>query len=64
MHAAAYVAPQEVILTAKVHPAAGQTAEQLAELLDELDHRLRDALPEIAEVFIDATAHQLPAEAS
>jgi cation diffusion facilitator family transporter len=61
---AAYAGPQEAILGAKVHPAAGQTGEQLAELLDELDQRLREALPEIGEVFIDATANRLPTDAS
>lgn len=50
--------PQEAILTAKVHPASGRSAEQLARLLDELDQRLRSELPEIGEVFIDLTAHR------
>lgn len=55
-----HVAPLEVILAAKVHPSSGQTAEDLARRLDELDARLREELPEIAEVFIDATTHRLP----
>lgn len=38
------------ILTAKVHPATGQSSEQLAERLDEVDVRLRRQLPKIAEV--------------
>jgi cation diffusion facilitator family transporter len=54
---AVYAAPREVILTAKVHPAAGQSSEQLAAHLDKIDARLRSELPEIAEVFIDVTAH-------
>jgi cation diffusion facilitator family transporter len=54
---AVYVAPQEAILAAKVHPTNGQTGEELAEVLDQLDQRLRTELPEIAEVFIDLTAN-------
>jgi cation diffusion facilitator family transporter len=54
---AVHAALQEVILAAKVHPADGQAGEDLAEVLDELDQRLRRELPEIAEVFIDITAH-------
>jgi cation diffusion facilitator family transporter len=54
---AVHTAPHEVILTAKVHPAPARSSEQLAEHLDEVDVRLRRELPEIAEVFIDITAH-------
>jgi divalent metal cation (Fe/Co/Zn/Cd) transporter len=52
-----HAAPQEAVLTARVHPTAGRSGEQLAQLLDELDQRLRRELPEIGEVFIDITAH-------
>ena len=57
---ALHAAPQEAILTARVHPTAGRSGEQLAQLLDELDQRLRRELPEIGEVFIDITAHLRP----
>lgn len=57
---ALHAAPQEAILTARVHPTAGLSGEQLARLLDELDRRLRRELPEIGEVFIDITAHFRP----
>ncbi|MGB0097679.1 MAG: cation diffusion facilitator family transporter [Solirubrobacteraceae bacterium] len=57
---AVHAAPQEAILTARVHPTAGRSGEQLAQLLDELDQRLRRELPEIGEVFIDITAHLRP----
>jgi divalent metal cation (Fe/Co/Zn/Cd) transporter len=57
---AVHVGPDEAILTAKVHPKPGQTADDLARLLDGLDERLRGELPEIGEVFIDVTAHRLP----
>jgi cation diffusion facilitator family transporter len=55
---AVYGAPQEVIVAAKVHPAPGQTADQLASALDSIDHVLRQELPEVAEVFIDLTSHR------
>ena len=54
---AVHAAPYEVILMAKVHPAAGPSGDELAQLLDQLDRRLRRELPEIGEVFIDITAH-------
>ena len=54
---AVYVAPQEAILAAKVHPTNGKTGKELSEVLDELDQRLRRELPEIADVFIDITAN-------
>lgn len=49
------LAPQEVILAAKVHPSEDLTVEQLAREMDEVDARLRAALPEVGEVFIDVT---------
>jgi hypothetical protein len=30
--------------------------EQLARAMDELDHRIREALPVVADVFVDVTA--------
>jgi cation diffusion facilitator family transporter len=54
---AVHVAPQEVLLAAKVHPVADMDADELAEAMDEIDSRLRAELPEIGEVFIDVTAH-------
>jgi cation diffusion facilitator family transporter len=54
---AVHVAPQEVVIAAKVHPAEGLTADQLARELDQIDARLRSELPEIGEVFIDVTQH-------
>jgi divalent metal cation (Fe/Co/Zn/Cd) transporter len=53
---AVYAGPNEAILAAKVHPAPGQTGDDLAKVIDALDSRLRAALPELAEVFIDITA--------
>jgi cation diffusion facilitator family transporter len=54
---AVYLAPQEAILAAKVHPSDGQMRDELAEVLDQLDQPRRRELPEIAEVFIDLTAN-------
>jgi cation diffusion facilitator family transporter len=54
---AVYGAPQEVVVAAKVHPAPGRTADELASALDGIDHALRQELPEVAEVFIDLTSH-------
>jgi cation diffusion facilitator family transporter len=55
---AVYGAPEEVIVAAKVHPAPGRTADELARALDGIDRALRQELPEIAEVFIDLTSHR------
>jgi cation diffusion facilitator family transporter len=55
---AVYGAPQEVVVAAKVHPAPGRTADELATALDDIDRSLRQELPEIAEVFIDLTSHR------
>jgi cation diffusion facilitator family transporter len=55
---AVHLAPQEVLLAAKAHPASNQTSEELAHRLDDLDVRLRRELPEIGEVFIDVTTHR------
>jgi hypothetical protein len=57
------VAPQEVIVAAKVHPSPGQTGDQLAGAMDDLDRALRDGFPEVAEVFIDVTSRSPGAEA-
>lgn len=53
---AVYSGPEEVIVAAKVHPSSNLNAEQLAEAMDALDHKLREALPLVADVFIDVTA--------
>jgi cation diffusion facilitator family transporter len=54
---AVHVAPQEVVLAAKVHPSPDLSADELAQAMDRLDTRLRAELPEVAEVFIDVTHH-------
>jgi cation diffusion facilitator family transporter len=57
-----HVGAQEAILAAKVHPTPGQSGDDVARLLDDLDNRLRAELPEIGEVFIDVTTHRRPRE--
>lgn len=54
---AMYSGPEEVIVVAKVRPAARFTIEQLTRAMDELDHKIRKALPVVADVFLDVTAH-------
>lgn len=54
---ALYSGPEEVVVMAKVHPTARLNIEQLTRSMDELDGRIRLALPVVADVFIDITAH-------
>lgn len=53
---AVYIGPEEVIVAAKVHPSAKLDIEGLSRAMDALDRRIRDALPTVADVFIDVTA--------
>jgi divalent metal cation (Fe/Co/Zn/Cd) transporter len=55
---ALYSGPEEVVVMAKVHPSASISIEQLARAMDELDHKIRLALPFVADVFIDVTARR------
>jgi len=53
---AMYSGPEEVVVMAKIHPSARMNIEQLTRSMDDLDHRIRLALPFVADVFIDVTA--------
>ena len=53
---AVYAGPEEVIVVAKVHPSPHRNIEQLSRAMDDLDHRIRNELPFVADVFIDVTA--------
>jgi cation diffusion facilitator family transporter len=53
---AIYTGPEEVVVVGKVRPSASLNIEQLSRAMDELDHRIRAALPLVADVFIDVTA--------
>jgi cation diffusion facilitator family transporter len=55
---AVYSGPEEVIVLAKVHPSASMNIEQLSRAMDDLDHRIRQTLPFVADVFIGVTAYR------
>jgi cation diffusion facilitator family transporter len=55
---AMYSGPEEVVVMAKVHPSANMNIEQLTRAMDDLDRRIRLALPFVADVFIDITANR------
>jgi cation diffusion facilitator family transporter len=55
---AMYSGPEEVIVVAKVRPAPGMNGDTLAQAMDDLDGRIRLALPLVADVFIDVSAHR------
>ena len=56
---ATYSGPEEVIVVAKVRPASNLSIGQLTLAMDNLDHKIRDALPIVADVFIDITGHSI-----
>ena len=53
-----YTGPEEVIVVAKVRPSPSLNIEQLTRAMDDLDRRIRLALPFVADIFIDVTAHR------
>lgn len=55
---AVYTGPEEVIVAAKVHPKRSLNVEQLTRAMDDLDQRIRRALPLVADVFVDVTANR------
>ena len=55
---AIYSGPEEVIVAARVHPSGSLNIEQLTRAMDDLDGKIRRALPLVADVFIDVTAHR------
>jgi divalent metal cation (Fe/Co/Zn/Cd) transporter len=55
---AVYEGPEEVIVLAKVHPTSRMNIDQLGRAMDDLDHRIRLALPFVADVYIDVTANR------
>ena len=55
---ASYSGPEEVVVMAKVHPSAGMNTRELARAMDALDGKIRAAMPVVADVFIDVTAHR------
>jgi cation diffusion facilitator family transporter len=60
---AMYSGPEEAIVVAKVRPSRELDIGQLGQAMDDLDRRIRDALPVVADVFIDVTGDRgLPAK--
>jgi divalent metal cation (Fe/Co/Zn/Cd) transporter len=53
---AIYSGPEEVVVMAKVRPSAHMNIEKLTRAMDDLDRKIREALPVVADVFIDITA--------
>ena len=51
-----YTGPEEAVVVAKIRPSPAMTIEDLSRAMDELDRRIRKALPIVADVFIDVTA--------
>jgi divalent metal cation (Fe/Co/Zn/Cd) transporter len=52
---AMYSGPEEVIVLAKVLPSPSMDIKELGRAMDELDRKIRRALPFVADVFIDVT---------
>jgi divalent metal cation (Fe/Co/Zn/Cd) transporter len=52
---ALYSGPEEVIVLAKARPSPKLGIEELGRAMDELDRKIRQALPFVADVFIDVT---------
>jgi cation diffusion facilitator family transporter len=56
---ATYSGPEEVIVVGKVRPSPNLNIEQFTRAMDELDRKIRSALPLVADVFIDVTGHRV-----
>jgi cation diffusion facilitator family transporter len=54
---AVYVGPEDVIVTAKVHPASNLTVDQLAQAMDQVDTAMRATVPLVADVYLDITRY-------
>jgi divalent metal cation (Fe/Co/Zn/Cd) transporter len=55
---AIYSGPEEVVVMAKVRPSAKVNIEKLSRAMDDLDRKIRGALPVVADVYIDITANR------
>jgi cation diffusion facilitator family transporter len=56
---AVYTAPEEVVVVARIHPAAHLTIDQLTQAMDDIDRAMRKAVPEVADVYLDVTTYLL-----
>lgn len=52
---AVYAGPEEVLVVAKVHPAADVESDDLARAMDEAEEKIREELPLVADVYVDVT---------
>ena len=52
---AMYSGPEEAIVVAKVRPSRALNIDRLSRAMDDLDRRIREALPYVADVFVDVT---------
>lgn len=50
-----YIGPEEAVVVAKIHPSTSMSAEDLTRAMDDLDRRLREASPFVADVYLDLT---------
>jgi cation diffusion facilitator family transporter len=50
---ATYIGPEEVIVLGRVRPSLHLNVQQLRSAMDNLDRKIREALPIVADVFID-----------
>jgi divalent metal cation (Fe/Co/Zn/Cd) transporter len=50
--------PEEVVVMAKVRPSAKMNIEKLTQAMDDLDRKIRQELPVVADVFIDITTNR------
>jgi cation diffusion facilitator family transporter len=56
---AVYTGAEDAVVTAKVHPAAQLSVDQLAVAMDQIDAAMRAAVPEVADVYLDISAYSL-----
>jgi cation diffusion facilitator family transporter len=57
---ALYSGPEEVLVVAKVHPAADVDSDDLARAMDEAEDRIRAEMPLVADVYVDVTRQRAP----
>ena len=55
---AVYIAPEEVIVTAKLRPKTAMKTDDLTRAMDELDAKLRAQSQLVADVYLDLTTHR------
>jgi cation diffusion facilitator family transporter len=53
---AIYSGPEEVVVVAKVRPSPKMNIEKLTRAMDDLDRKIREELPVVADIYIDITA--------